>query len=142
MGGTVMKPRGGDAKKAAEAKKKSANSAKGKLVVFSDGDEGEDTGGTSMAAASTVKTPAASSKKSTTTFAPYEEDDAERKQSPAIPATPKFELFTDDEMQSTSSSNSLALESVMRAKLVKPGLAASEAEALRRDPFKNYAKND
>lgn len=45
-------------------------------------------------------------------------------------------------MSGASSSNSLAPGSVMRAKAVQPGLASSEAEALRRDPFKNYAKDD
>jgi len=144
MGGTVMKPKGGNAKRVAEAKKKSASSAKGKLVIFSDEDEDAEPVGSSTAAP--MKPPAASSKKPGSPFTLFEEV-AEEQTPLVVPATPKFELFTDDEVQNTSmsgasSSSSLAPGSVMRAKAVQPGLASSEAEALRRDPFKNYAKDD
>ncbi|KLO13705.1 hypothetical protein SCHPADRAFT_873660 [Schizopora paradoxa] len=141
MGGAVMKPKGSDAKRATEAKKRNASAAKGKLVVFSDEDEVEEPAGRSVATAA-LKTPAASSKKKASSFAILEDTESE---SPVVPATPKFELFTDEDntpMSGSSSSGSLAPGSVMRAKAVQPGLASSEAEALRRDPFKNYTKDN
>lgn len=88
-----MKPKGGNAKRVAEAKKKSASSGKGKLVIFSDEDEDAEHVGSSTAAP--MKTPAASSKKHGSPFTLFEEV-AEEQTPLVVPATPKFELFTDD----------------------------------------------
>lgn len=91
MGGAVMKPKGSDAKRVMEAKKRSAGSAKGKLVIFSDEDEGEEP--VARSTASAVKTPAASTNKKSSAFAIHEDMECNP---PVVPATPKFELFTDD----------------------------------------------
>ncbi|KAI0322915.1 Mad3/BUB1 homology region 1-domain-containing protein [Amylostereum chailletii] len=78
-------------------------------------------------AATTPKTPARSG------FAPFKDDESEG------PSTLQFTPFKDEPDTPTSSGSHMP-ESVMKTKRVggRSGFASSEAEALRKDPFKNY----
>ncbi|KAG6919839.1 hypothetical protein DXG01_000344 [Tephrocybe rancida] len=60
---------------------------------------------------------------------------------PAVPSTPRFTPFRDEELTKTPATSHAVPESVMKVKTASgkaPGLA-SEMEALRKDPLKNYS---
>ncbi|KAA1472443.1 hypothetical protein DENSPDRAFT_872196 [Dentipellis sp. KUC8613] len=71
-----------------------------------------------------------------TTFLPFRDGDGT---STETPSTPKFTPFRDEEATTPSSSGAVP-DSVMKVKKAggKGPFTASEAEALRKDPFKNY----
>ncbi|KAL1949188.1 hypothetical protein VTO73DRAFT_10994 [Trametes versicolor] len=71
-----------------------------------------------------------------------DEEEEASKPSPAVPSTPKFVPFKDEEPESPPPASSAAAGSVMKPKpapAVKPVTMSAEAEALRKDPFKNYS---
>ncbi|KAG1736123.1 uncharacterized protein EDB91DRAFT_1204272 [Suillus paluster] len=60
-----------------------------------------------------------------------------------IPSTPRFTPFRDEPEISTSAAAAIAPETVMKQKTVGGGpVVGSEAEALRRDPLKNYPADE
>ncbi|KAI0822994.1 Mad3/BUB1 homology region 1-domain-containing protein [Trametes gibbosa] len=71
-----------------------------------------------------------------------DEDEPASKSEPAVPSTPKFVPFRDEELGTPSGPSSAHPASVMKPKAaptVKPVAMSVEAEALRKDPFKNYS---
>ncbi|KAH9951567.1 Mad3/BUB1 homology region 1-domain-containing protein [Amylocystis lapponica] len=63
-------------------------------------------------------------------------------EAPPVPSTPKFTPYRDEEPETPSGSASTVPASVMKVKAVgtkREGLGVIEAEALRKDPFKNYS---
>ncbi|KAI0631115.1 Mad3/BUB1 homology region 1-domain-containing protein [Trametes polyzona] len=74
-----------------------------------------------------------------------EEEPAVAKAEPAVPSTPKFVPFRDDDAGTPSASSSDGPNSVMKPKAVpavKPVAMSAEGEALRKDPFKNYSAEE
>ncbi|KAG6865947.1 hypothetical protein C0991_010202 [Blastosporella zonata] len=66
--------------------------------------------------------------------------DAQDAAVPAVPSTPRFTPFRDETVTATPATSHAVPDSVMKAKTAAgkaPGLA-SEMEALRKDPLKNY----
>ncbi|KAI0918641.1 hypothetical protein AcW1_009524 [Taiwanofungus camphoratus] len=65
--------------------------------------------------------------------------------SPTLPSTPKFVPFRDEEPATPSTSTSVVSGTIMKPKAIGPrrdGLGLTEAEALRKDPFKNYGADE
>ncbi|KAI0738972.1 Mad3/BUB1 homology region 1-domain-containing protein [Daedaleopsis nitida] len=71
-------------------------------------------------------------------------DEDDQSDLPAVPSTPKFVPFRDEEPSTPSSStNPAPPNSIMKAKpVVKDVVMSVEAEALRKDPFKNYNEEE
>ncbi|KAH8107540.1 Mad3/BUB1 homology region 1-domain-containing protein [Phellopilus nigrolimitatus] len=112
-----------------------------KIVPFRDPECVSPAGGSASTSARLLpKTPA---KGAFTPFVDTVEENAS-KAKPSVPATPRFVPFKDEPTAETPAPTSATLpvpESVMRLKPVGgsgPSGASSEAEALRKDPFKNY----
>ncbi|TBU43910.1 Mad3/BUB1 homology region 1-domain-containing protein [Dichomitus squalens] len=62
---------------------------------------------------------------------------------PSVPSTPKFMPFRDEEVPTPSAPSAAVPESVMKPKpAVKDVVMSAEAEALRKDPFKNYSAEE
>ncbi|KAF8725099.1 hypothetical protein AX14_008387 [Amanita brunnescens Koide BX004] len=82
--------------------------------------------------------PVPASKKSAT-YAPFMDCGDATEALPSTPATPRFTPFRDDDAQDMSGAGADA-ESVIKVKKAstKQIMTASEAEALRKDPLKNY----
>ncbi|KAG0704957.1 Mad3/BUB1 homology region 1-domain-containing protein [Suillus ampliporus] len=59
-----------------------------------------------------------------------------------IPSTPRFTPFRDEPEISTSAAATIASETVMKPKTVGGPVVGSEAEALRKDPLKNYSAEE
>ncbi|KAI0763095.1 Mad3/BUB1 homology region 1-domain-containing protein [Trametes elegans] len=68
-------------------------------------------------------------------------DEEPPKAEPAVPSTPKFVPFRDEEPASPSGS-STTNSKPKPAPAVKPVAMSAEAEALRKDPFKNYSEEE
>ncbi|KAI0366842.1 hypothetical protein BV20DRAFT_1025640 [Pilatotrama ljubarskyi] len=78
---------------------------------------------------------------------PIFRDEAEDsgKPEPSVPPTPKFVPFRDEEPGTPSTSSSAVPNTTMKPKpapAVKPIAMSAEAEALRKDPFKNYSAEE
>ncbi|KAI0642678.1 Mad3/BUB1 homology region 1-domain-containing protein [Trametes meyenii] len=74
-----------------------------------------------------------------------DEDEQADKPEPSVPSTPKFVPFRDEEEPGSPSTSSTIPGSVMKPKpapAVKPVAMSAEAEALRKDPFKNYSADE
>ncbi|THH08060.1 hypothetical protein EW145_g2960 [Phellinidium pouzarii] len=139
MQGAVLHQRGASraAIKEAVARARSAP----KIIPFRDPEPASATAGRATVKASgraPPKTPAKSA------FVPFvvAADVEEAKVKPIVPATPRFVPFRDETAEQTAPASSAlpAPESVMRSKPLGSGGVGgmSEAEALRKDPFKNY----
>ncbi|KAI5122094.1 hypothetical protein M0805_002216 [Coniferiporia weirii] len=131
MQGTVLRQRGASRTATKEAGARARGAPK--IVPFRDPEP--------VSVSVPPKTPAKGA------FVPFVDDaDAEgsSKQAPSVPATPRFVPFRDEATGHSPVSPSSALpisDSVMRPKVIGGGGlvgATSEAEALRKDPFKNY----
>ncbi|KAH7925451.1 hypothetical protein BV22DRAFT_1064941 [Leucogyrophana mollusca] len=83
------------------------------------------------------KTPARNS-----TIVPFQ--DPESRRDDVVPSTPKFTPFRDEPETPGTAATISAPQAVMKPKTAgtKGPVAASEAEALRRDPLKNYTLED
>ncbi|KII87875.1 hypothetical protein PLICRDRAFT_125133 [Plicaturopsis crispa FD-325 SS-3] len=121
LGGTTLR-QAGRAKRVA-----SGSGGASRIVPFRDPEPGD----------GDVMPPPPVPKKST--VVPFRDEPA-----PEPPATPKFTPFRDEVPGSpTTPSRSTSPGTVMRLKAGSRGLAlASEAEALRKDPFKNYGESE
>ncbi|KAF8348601.1 other/BUB protein kinase [Amanita rubescens] len=77
--------------------------------------------------------------KKTGGFVPFMDGGGAAPTAPSPPATPRFTPFRDDDAQATSSAVA-DVESVIKVKKAgtKQPMPASETEALRKDPLKNY----
>ncbi|RPD61278.1 hypothetical protein L227DRAFT_524419 [Lentinus tigrinus ALCF2SS1-6] len=74
---------------------------------------------------------------------PIFRDESAQEASLAVPSTPRFVPFRDDEPPTPPSSSNAAPATIMRPKpSVKPVVMSAEAEALRKDPFKNYSEEE
>ncbi|KAH9855355.1 Mad3/BUB1 homology region 1-domain-containing protein [Lenzites betulinus] len=74
-----------------------------------------------------------------------DEDEPAGKPEPSVPSTPKFVPFKDEESDTPAEPSSAHPASVMKPKAapaVKPVTMSAEAEALRKDPFKNYSTEE
>ncbi|KAH7913316.1 Mad3/BUB1 homology region 1-domain-containing protein [Hygrophoropsis aurantiaca] len=76
------------------------------------------------------------------TIVPFQDPD--RSNENAIPSTPKFTPFRDEPETPGTASTSSSFQAVMQLKTsgTKGPVAASEAEALRKDPLKNYTPDE
>ncbi|CDO70466.1 hypothetical protein BN946_scf184569.g9 [Trametes cinnabarina] len=72
-------------------------------------------------------------------------DEQESAAVPAVSSTPKFVPFKDEEDGTPTASSSTVPPTAMKSKpapAVKPVAMSAEAEALRKDPFKNYSPDE
>ncbi|TFK88147.1 hypothetical protein K466DRAFT_521326 [Polyporus arcularius HHB13444] len=73
---------------------------------------------------------------------PIFRDEEEQAASPAVSSTPRFVPFRDDEAPTSPSSSNAQGTSLRPKPAVKPVMMSAEAEALRKDPFKNYSEEE
>ncbi|KAI0690232.1 Mad3/BUB1 homology region 1-domain-containing protein [Cerioporus squamosus] len=115
-------------------KTKGRSASKSSVAIFRDDDEQAD-----------APEPAVKKGKARTTSKtsiPIFRDEEEQAASPAVPSTPRFVPFRDDELPTTSSSSTTQGTVIRPKPAVKPVMMSAEAEALRKDPFKNYNEEE
>ncbi|EMD35481.1 hypothetical protein CERSUDRAFT_157263 [Gelatoporia subvermispora B] len=72
-----------------------------------------------------------------------DEEQEPSKGTPKVPSTPKFTPFRDEEHRpSSAASTSSTLAPIIKPKPAVDGARMTEAEALRKDPFKNYSAEE
>ncbi|PFH50623.1 hypothetical protein AMATHDRAFT_75515 [Amanita thiersii Skay4041] len=84
--------------------------------------------------------PAAPASKKKMGFIPFVDDAEKTPASPVTPTTPRFVPFRDEDMAAGTSGAGSEFEPIMKDKKagLKSSVPATEAEALRKDPLKNY----
>ncbi|KAK7462703.1 protein kinase [Stygiomarasmius scandens] len=118
-----------------KAKSTSNSSSRGGFVPFVDEPLQKSSGSSKASFTPFVDEPSTSSKPS---FVPFTD---KQEGAPAVPSTPKFTPFCDEDASSATpaTSNSTVPGSVMKLKTADlQSSTPSEAEALRKDPLKNY----
>ncbi|TCD71974.1 Mitotic spindle checkpoint component mad3 [Steccherinum ochraceum] len=145
----VSKAAGTTLRQAGKSKRTASGSGAPKMAVFVDPGPEEPSASSSSssmrpppAPATAKKSRVASGSKSSISIFVDEEADAKGSE-PAVPSTPKFVPFQDEDAPASPSSHGASPGTVMKEKGVSPGSSgglslSSEAEALRKDPLKNY----
>ncbi|KAG9313594.1 Mad3/BUB1 homology region 1-domain-containing protein [Chiua virens] len=110
-----------------------------KIVPFRDPGPGESVEEESTSALPTTKLPPKTPGKNAVVI-PFRDADS---QEGSVPCTPRFTPFRDEPETPSTSGGLAAPETVMKPKVASKGIPVlSEAEALRKDPLKNYSADE
>ncbi|EIW78585.1 hypothetical protein CONPUDRAFT_128258 [Coniophora puteana RWD-64-598 SS2] len=108
-----------------------------KMVPFRDPAPGGSSEGGSMLPPPALKASVLPKTPARPTIVPFR--DPEPAETRTAPSTPKFTPFRDDSVVSPMSATGSAPDTIMKIKGSKGAVITTEAEALRKDPLKNYS---